>query len=65
MTSRSSGFRRFSARRRNLGGGDLGTDEHFSLAGYEFFHKVAAPPVAADLRAALTLVPSLSRPISH
>ena len=43
----------------------IGADEHFSLENYEFFHKIPSPPVSTDMRAALALVPSMSRPISH
>jgi hypothetical protein len=26
----------------------MGSDEHFDLAAFEFFHKVPTPPIAAD-----------------
>ena len=26
----------------------MGSDEHFDLAAFEFFHKVPSPPIAAD-----------------
>ena len=33
----------------------MGSDEHFDLAAFEFFHKVASPPVTENHRSSLDL----------
>ena len=42
-----------------------GSDEYFDLDAFEYFHKVAAPSMAADQRPALTLVNAAARSVGH
>ena len=37
----------------------MGSDEHFDLASFAFFHKVLAPPSFGEQRSNLKLVPSV------
>jgi hypothetical protein len=43
----------------------MGSDEHFALQDYDFFHKVAAPPMGSEKRAALAIVPTSVRTLGH
>ena len=43
----------------------IGSEEHFSLNDYDFFHKVPAPPVSNEKRASLAIVPQVTRPLGH
>lgn len=43
----------------------MGTDEHFDIQAYDFFHKVPSPPIEADNRAPLTMVQPVGRAVSH
>jgi hypothetical protein len=43
----------------------MGSDEHFDLSAFEFFHKVPAPPISAGRRPNVTVISLGSRRLGN
>ena len=43
----------------------MGSDEHFDLSAFEFFHKVPSPPTAEGRHPNLTVISAISRRLGN